>query len=1449
MPIPEFTLRDFNRIASGEYNAGQIDFATGENGQVSLAKVNNHVHQTGKNKVALSAERILEVKEAFVSALRRGGVADADIAAIRNRLGIPAEMKATSKVDAQKDILRNRFVPLSRNAVREILDEYANNGRGFGEGKMQLSWDELHAAHETAHRSRSTVRKSERTNAESLANNRTKIDFTFTHALVALKLDRSLGAIDKARNNLVKGPDAANAKSSSTTGLLNQYSAFFGQALKMMDPAVHESAEFNLCGQTVKLVKGEDGAVAAVVGKGELATRVPLKANAEALMVDVIGRAIADRDFLGADRVRAMLDKVFSRDVEGFLTAEDRTSLTRQFAAMLLYVRTDGNANYGAILNGNYNTETLVEVAGHALDGKVASKAQLDALYEKLAQDNAGLDDEMKAMLARVAGLPIAPRQIGDDGKPIETLVVTKPIVGDLAQIAHAAAPQGPQAPIGDVPATAESVKDFIADLVFSDDTMVSDVVVNRPGEKMRAFLSDNRRLAALAALVKAPAIVDTAVSEHVAGVVKEGFASIRSLLDAAWQEAFPGETLTAAAEKPDFAERFAAFLRDPEKLKGGVLAKFDSIVQTMANKGCVAIQGFINRVFEIDANAVRNEQGGFTTEPYKDKTPEQIKAELDGKDLNQILDDAASDASSPGQVALFKQVLSDYFSGMSRPADRRSAFAASLRYASTFDFAGKVGDARESALQVATAKFAGAILKGTSPLLQKMMQGLPRNVLGGFAEALDDMKSNLAPIPRKIVQAHLMKMIDDSKDKARPIESIKLVESLGAASVGEAFLCEFRYKDGNKVKKEQMVVKIMRHDAEERVKREAEVISAAAAKIGPGMLKTWQGQLAQYMTEFDFRHEAENVGTGVGLYDVRNNQNHPMQAIAPNVGSMKLSDLVPPSKNAMVCTLVDGSTVDKYFAHSRSVIQENLAPVFERDEETGRLKWDPATKKPILKFPLGAGKLHEAKLFLSLEYDRILESQKRIKEAAGLWFTEAILGSGKFHGDAHAGNLIVSTFGERIDFIDYGNMFKLETHYELGLDGQPVMETVMQPNEHGIAVPVQRPKVRLNERVELLRLFLGATLRNKAFFLQGFEKLLSESGRKTLEANRAKAEAILDAMLAKGAFSFDVCYRLQGALSELQKLGLEMPPQINCFVQSMTRFQNTMAEMNAILNQTKAAIDVLADLPPLEGQPPERDPFDFLGRMVDLQRSPEGRVPVQTVDEFDEPKVDEKGDPVMVPSYVMRMMELGATEGVLDEENGPEHRKLADALRAAPDKIAKVRSVVAEFNAHFDPVNSAQLIGDMNRTAEAFERSWNAATTDEERDRVIVDFTWNHLKNVRGVISGQGSSANRFHTGKYDAPTTFANVVMGALFTGADVAQKMFDDNFTTLEKAKIGLAAGAIATGELGVRTADMVRSALPAWLRGDAPDTETLVMNAIVEDAQKMGGDKSYKIDIGI
>ena len=56
MATPNISLAQFNKIATGDYNAGQIDFRTKEDGSTELVKVNNHVWQTSKNRVQLARE-------------------------------------------------------------------------------------------------------------------------------------------------------------------------------------------------------------------------------------------------------------------------------------------------------------------------------------------------------------------------------------------------------------------------------------------------------------------------------------------------------------------------------------------------------------------------------------------------------------------------------------------------------------------------------------------------------------------------------------------------------------------------------------------------------------------------------------------------------------------------------------------------------------------------------------------------------------------------------------------------------------------------------------------------------------------------------------------------------------------------------------------------------------------------------------------------------------------------------------------------------------------------------------------------------------------------------------------------------------------------------------------------------------------------------------------------
>lgn len=1430
MPVPDFSLRDFNLIATGSYNAGLVDFGTDpESGRLRLVKVNDHVKKHNLNNVRMSANRILEVKATFIDALRKGGVEGAAMTAIREKLGVPETVSADYSRDSQVKMLADRFRPLTRQEVREILDKYANSGAGVGDAKRRdLSYEEAQAQVETTLMSKSHRKLAAKTTAEAV---RTAVsyDYTMSHAIGFLT-DGPLAALHKARTFAFKGVNAENEKQAAADALRNLFAATFDAALKLQEEGVRAVGPINVCGQIVRLVKNDDGTLAAKIGTGALETTLDLRADPAHFLDRLVARAIKDMDFLGGAKVFRALDQVFDRDASGLMTENDRQSRTRQFAATVIAKKVGEDIAWPLVNGrfGNFNTGILVKIAEHALDGHDIRKEDLARLAEEFRKDVAQLPDDLKEMLARVV-----------QDHPVEYVradtefTVKAPIVGDIEQIAAANVPVAQ--PAGgeprDIPPA--EIKDFVADLVFSDETLVADVTINRPGETMRKMLSDGRKIAAFAEILRHPGVLDRALSPKIADAVKDGFAKLGALLDADFRAANGGESLAEAMGKEDFAARFARFLKDPEACKGATLAKFDDILLRMSKKGCEDIQAFINLTFKIGADP-RNEAGGLTTDPYKDKTPEQITAELKAKSLNDIMDSAATDASVPGQVGFFKQVLSTYFVQMSN-ADKRGVFASAMRYADTFDFGGMDEDHRKSAGMAATSKFVGAILKGTGPLLQKMMQGIPRNVLAGFSDALADMKSNLAPIPRKIVQAHLYKMINDSHGK---IKSITLEKSLGAASVGEAFLCDFTYVgDNGEEKTEKMVVKIMRHDAEARVEREAKLFEDAATRIGPGMKATWDGQYEQYKTEFDFRNEARNVEEGVRLYDVWDNPTHFARPFAQNVGSMKISPLVAPTKNAMVCTLAGNQNADQYFKDNIQQFQDACKGIFEQDPATGRLKWDPATKKPILKPGVGFMQMQETMMFMNLNYDNILQGQKNLQQAAQLWFHEAFLGSGKFHGDAHAGNIMLNAF--RANFIDYGNMYELKTHYVLGEDGQPVMEEVTETNDAGEKVKVMRPKILLNERVELLRLILGATLRDKDFFLAGFEKLLSPAGKAALEANRGKAEAIVETVLAKGRFSFDVCYRLQGALNELQKLGLEMPPQINCFVQSMTRLQNTMAEMNTILNQMRTVAETVKNNPNrLPADAPARDELDLVGQIDDLSHTDAGMAPEQALGDFGDQKLfvlDEDGEPTDVPltmphfAVEMKRITLQMDNGEKYGRGGEFEQKIADRVSKAADPAAEALKIAHLTADHLDETSKNTFL----RFAANFKKAYDEAKTDNQRQAAVLAFAHDVGSNTALQIRMKTTPTQTFFTNKLEVPGGFAGVMMTTLFSGSDAATQMLSDNFSATEKGTILASMKSISVKELGL-----------GWWA--FPST---IMNTIVDDTKKLGGDDSYQIDIGI
>ena len=77
------SIADFQKISNGSFNAGDITLTSSG----KLDKVNNHVGiLKGLNTKSVSAATTLEVKNAFVQALKNAGVDEAALAGVREEL-------------------------------------------------------------------------------------------------------------------------------------------------------------------------------------------------------------------------------------------------------------------------------------------------------------------------------------------------------------------------------------------------------------------------------------------------------------------------------------------------------------------------------------------------------------------------------------------------------------------------------------------------------------------------------------------------------------------------------------------------------------------------------------------------------------------------------------------------------------------------------------------------------------------------------------------------------------------------------------------------------------------------------------------------------------------------------------------------------------------------------------------------------------------------------------------------------------------------------------------------------------------------------------------------------------------------------------------------------------------------------------------------------------------
>ncbi len=129
------SLDEFQRISSGWYNAGEVKLKNAN----TLDKVNNHVATWWyDNKDEISHAETVAIKEALVKALSQHGVEGEALNRARQKLGLqPMD-------PADKSLLKRSVMPLTRQQIREILDENAetlNQSEGHERIRTQAELD------------------------------------------------------------------------------------------------------------------------------------------------------------------------------------------------------------------------------------------------------------------------------------------------------------------------------------------------------------------------------------------------------------------------------------------------------------------------------------------------------------------------------------------------------------------------------------------------------------------------------------------------------------------------------------------------------------------------------------------------------------------------------------------------------------------------------------------------------------------------------------------------------------------------------------------------------------------------------------------------------------------------------------------------------------------------------------------------------------------------------------------------------------------------------------------------------------------------------------------------------------------------------------------------------------------------------------------------------------
>lgn len=688
-----------------------------------------------------------------------------------------------------------------------------------------------------------------------------------------------------------------------------------------------------------------------------------------------------------------------------------------------------------------------------------------------------------------------------------------------------------------------KAVQNLMADFVFANDTLIMDKNVKTPAEFVRQILSDNT--AALATLIKEnkgnddmlTAIIKKMSLDSLTGEGGEAFADVvsselRKLVDY-FREQTGSEGSVEQIEKD-----VQVLLKSQDKSFIKKLADTNKAMEQGISKSCRMLQKSVSEITD-DLLRTEDEKGEETLESIMKNATRTKKGQ--GQFTRVVMNEYFGSMSVLDQRAMLSSVLRSSrkvntdLSDMDIIEELRSKkvkgyeslHSIGRNYTKeplTEEEKKQINEYRDHKIKMMKgANYLGGLIRGAGPLFQKMMQGLPDDSMPDeIKKALRDVKSNLPPIPKRVIKSQINAMVESS---GGTITKIVVEKNLGAASVGQTFKCRL-FGPGQPAEGKSVVIKLLRPDVQNRMSREKDVMLRCASKVDKGMHDTYEGQLENYFNELDLKKEADNIKEGA-VYDGKYN----------NVESEKINGLIDPSVNSLVLEEAEGKTLDSILVDTEKKRKEWRYDLSQKSYEDGKEKvFDSIEQSPEM--------FEKTKQYKNMMIDTANDLIKKRDMMANIcegWITEALFKSGYYHADLHAGNILLGD--KKGTIIDYGNAVKFDS----------------------------------KQQSAITQMMTAAASGTVSVFFNAFNSLLDMSDEKFKEFyNEQKQQEVRDAfekILDMGEDQ-QAGERISAALIKAQELGVKLPPAIYNFSQGQLRLQKSINDINEMIEKIKRDIN-----------------------------------------------------------------------------------------------------------------------------------------------------------------------------------------------------------------------------------------------------------------------------------